>query len=164
MYPRYKSTPSHPYVAVFTAPRSLAAVGHRAHTDTTWRWGKQRRVQSQLDSPSSAGGISVRIINANTDQVCDAVVLLRNLDGTKKKRSIDQNNNHIVPQRIASDLTAQASQLTMGFVKQLAGLRLDAIPCHRDRGSTAFSDDRDHPSPREVTSSPTAWRRDVLAH
>ena len=49
-----------------------------------------------------------------------------------------------------------------GPLKQLADLRLDAIPSHRvDRGSTPFGDQRHHPSTCEVTPQPTAWSREV---
>ena len=49
----------------------------------------------------------------------------------------------------------------MSLLKQFLGLRLDAIPSHRDRGSTPFGEQRHHPGTREVTSRPTAWNREV---
>jgi hypothetical protein len=78
-----------------------------------------------------------------------------------KKQNTDQNEQKD-PKPTAQNLWAPASQPTMGLSKQLAGLRLDAIPSHRDRGSTPFGDQRHHPSTREVTSRPTAWSREVV--
>lgn len=59
-------------------------------------------------------------------------------------------------------LTITASQLIMGLMKRVTSLRLDAIPCPRDRASIAFGDQRHHPCPREVTSQPTVWNREVM--
>ena len=66
----------------------------------------------------------------------------------RRKQSTDQTEQED-PKSTVQILTVSANQPTMGLLKQLAGLRLDAIPSHRDRGSTPFGDQRHHPGTRE---------------
>lgn len=117
----------------------------------------------------SPGGFINRVTNnADTDKEYIArlgpcSILLQNPNASENKASIDQNDNPRHRNGLYN-LAAQASQPTPEYLRQLAGLRLDAIPCRRDRGNASSGYQRHHPSPREVTSSPAAWRREVVAH
>lgn len=99
---------------------------------------------------------------AKIDRVLQTAAASRCKAPNETERQRSTNRPYTRTQVDSTNLRIPASQPTVNLLKQLAGLRLDAIPCHRDRGSTAFGDQRHHPGSREVTSRPTAWTREVV--
>lgn len=79
--------------------------------------------------------------------------------GCKRNKTVTTKNKNS-PSR-EQNLTKPMNQPTMGLLKQLADFRLEAIPCHRDRGGTPLGDQASSWQ-REVTSRPTAWSREVV--
>lgn len=127
------SHPSARHPGIRTTPTSLAAVGHIPIRPDD----RQAAPRNLLRYCACTRGRCSDIAN-----VCHSPGLLqlpaaRSLMERKKARKHRPKRPQST--RIAAqNLTIAASQLTMGHLKPHASLRLDAIPCPRDRGKHFF--------------------------